>query len=265
MAAILELREVSKHFGGLAAVDQVDFDVEQGEIIGVIGPNGAGKTTLLSCISGLHSLTAGQLAFKGQRIDTLKPHMIAKLGIGRTFQIVKPFTGMTVRENVAVGALYGRAGHSGSVAEAMGQADEVLEQVGLAHRADYPTDEITIPDRKRLELSRALAMDPALLLLDEVMAGLNPTETDEMMGVIEEINRGGTTIMVIEHVMRAIMGISHRIAVMHHGKLIALGTPKEIADNDRVIEAYLGERFARAKRARMNEQTTATQGDKVLQ
>lgn len=264
MAAILELRQVSKYFGGLAAVDQVEFDVEQGEIIGVIGPNGAGKTTLLSCISGLHALTAGQLTFKGQRLDTLKPHQIAKLGIGRTFQIVKPFTGMTVKENVAVGALYGRAGHSGSVSEAMAQADEVLERIGLAHRADYPTDEITIPDRKRLELARALAMDPALLLLDEVMAGLNPTETDEMMRVIQEINKGGMTIMVIEHVMRAIMGISHRIAVMHHGKLIALGAPKDIADNDRVIEAYLGERFAEAKRARTAEGAATAQGQGVL-
>jgi branched-chain amino acid transport system ATP-binding protein len=250
MAAILELRQVSKHFGGLAAVDHVDFDVEQGEIIGVIGPNGAGKTTLLSCISGLYRLTSGQLLFKGQRIDTLKPHHIAKLGIGRTFQIVKPFTGMTVEENVTVGALYGRAGHSSSVAEATDHAASVLDQVGLAHRADYPTDEITIPDRKRLELARALAMEPDLLLLDEVMAGLNPHETDEIMKVIQEINRGGITIMVIEHVMRAIMGISHRIAVMHHGELIALDTPKEIADHDRVIEAYLGERFAEAKRAR---------------
>ncbi len=259
MAAILELREVSKHFGGLAAVDKVAFDVQQGEIMGVIGPNGAGKTTLLSCISGLHPMTGGQILFKGQRIDTLKPHQIAKLGIGRTFQIVKPFTGMTVKENVAVGALYGRAGHSGSVSEAMAQADEVLARVGLAHRADYPTDEITIPDRKRLELARALAMDPALLLLDEVMAGLNPRETDEMMEVIREINRDGTTVMVIEHVMRAIMGISHRIAVMHHGKLIALDTPQEVANDDRVIEAYLGERFAEAKRARQSAQASAAQ------
>jgi branched-chain amino acid transport system ATP-binding protein len=257
MAAILELREVSKHFGGLAAVDKVEFDVQQGEIMGVIGPNGAGKTTLLSCISRLHPLTGGQILFKGQRIDTLKPHDIAKLGIGRTFQIVKPFTGMTVKENVAVGALYGRAGHSGSVAEATRQADEVLERIGLAHRANYPTDEITIPDRKRLELARALAMDPALLLLDEVMAGLNPRETDEMMEVIREINNDGKTIMVIEHVMRAIMGISHRIAVMHHGKLIALDTPQAVANDDRVIEAYLGERFAQAKRARQAAGTSA--------
>jgi branched-chain amino acid transport system ATP-binding protein len=250
MPAILELRQVSKHFGGLAAVDQVDFDVEQGEIMGVIGPNGAGKTTLLSCISGLHPLTGGQLFFKGQRIDTLKPHQIAKLGIGRTFQIVKPFTGMTVEENVTVGALYGRAGHSSSVAEAKEHAQSIMAQVSLTHRADYPTDEITIPDRKRLELARALAMEPDLLLLDEVMAGLNPRETDELMKVIQDINKGGIAIMVIEHVMRAIMGISHRIVVMHHGKLIARGTPQEVANDDRVIEAYLGERFAEAKRAR---------------
>jgi branched-chain amino acid transport system ATP-binding protein len=263
MAALLELREVSKHFGGLAAVDKVEFDVQQGEIMGVIGPNGAGKTTLLSCISRLHPLTGGQILFKGQRIDTLKPHDIAKLGIGRTFQIVKPFTGMTVKENVAVGALYGRAGHSGSVAEATRQADEVLERIGLAHKANYPTNEITSPDRKRLELARALAMDPALLLLDEVMAGLNPRETDEMMEVIREINNDGTSIMVIEHVMRAIMGISHRIAVMHHGKLIALDTPQEVANDDRVIEAYLGERFAQAKRVRQSAQADAAHSQAV--
>lgn len=261
MAALLEVRQVSKHFGGLAAVDKVDFDVEQGEILGVIGPNGAGKTTLLNCISGLHALTGGHLFFKGRRIDTLKPHDIAKLGIGRTFQIVKPFTGMTVRENVAVGALYGQAGHSGSVAEAMEQAEVVLEQVGLLHKADYPTDEITVPDRKRLELARALAMEPDLLLLDEVMAGLNPRETEEMMEVIQDINKAGTTIMVIEHVMRAIMGISHRIVVMHHGELIALGTPQEIANNDRVIGAYLGERFAKAKRARQAAASVAGQSE----
>lgn len=250
MAAILELRQVSKHFGGLAAVDQVEFDVEQGEIMGVIGPNGAGKTTLLNCVSGLLPISGGQMSLKGRRIDTLKPHQIAKLGVGRTFQIVKPFTGMTVRENVTVGALYGRTGHAGTVPGAVQHAQHVLEQVGLAHRAEYPTDEITIPDRKRLELARALAMEPDLLLLDEVMAGLNPRETDEMMEVIREINKSGITIMVIEHVMRAIMGISHRIAVMHHGKLIALGPPQEIANHDGVIKAYLGERFAKAKRAR---------------
>jgi branched-chain amino acid transport system ATP-binding protein len=264
VAAILELRQVSKHFGGLAAVDSVEFDVEEGEIIGVIGPNGAGKTTLLSCISGLHTLTGGQLTFKGQRIDTLKPHQIARLGIGRTFQIVKPFTGMTVKENVTVGALYGRVGHSSSVPESAQHAVKIMEQVGLAHRADYPTDEITIPDRKRLELARALAMEPNLLLLDEVMAGLNATETDEMMAVIQQIHTGGMTIMVIEHVMRAIMGISHRIAVMHHGKLIALGTPQEIANDDRVIEAYLGERFAKAKRAREADKAAVAHSEAAL-
>ena len=252
MGALLELRQVSKHFGGLAAVDQVDFDVAQGEIMGVIGPNGAGKTTLLSCISGLHDLSEGQLLFRGQRIDTLRPHEIARMGVGRTFQIVKPFTGMTVRENVAVGAIYGRAGRSNSVSAALDLAMGVLERVGLERKADHPTDEITIPDRKRLELARALAMDPDLLLLDEVMAGLNSSETDEIMELIRGINKTGITIMVIEHVMRAIMGISHRIVVMHHGSLIAKGTPKEVADDDRVIEAYLGERFAEAKRARQS-------------
>jgi len=249
MAALLELRQVSKHFGGLPAVDQVDFALEQGEIVGVIGPNGAGKTTLLNCISGLEPLTTGQISFKGRRIDTLKAHEIAELGIGRTFQIVKPFTGLTVKENVAVGALYGRAGRAQSVKEAMRRAQEILEQVSLAHKSSHLTSEVTIPDRKRLELARALAMEPELLLLDEVMAGLNPRETDDIMLLIQEINRSGKTVLIIEHVMRAIMGISHRIVVLHHGKLIATGTPQEIADDDRVIEAYLGERYAAAKRA----------------
>jgi len=258
MGALLELRRVSKHFGGLAAVDEIDFDVEQGEIVGVIGPNGAGKTTLLSCISGLHQLTEGQILFSGQRIDSLKPHEIARLGMGRTFQVVKPFVGLTVKENVAVGAIYGRAGRSNSVSAALDLAMRVLERVGLDHKADHPTDEITIPDRKRLELARALAMEPELLLLDEVMAGLNPRETDEIMELIRGINQTGITIMVIEHVMRAIMGISHRIVVMHHGRLIAKGTPREVADDDRVIEAYLGERFAEAKRARQAASAAAS-------
>jgi len=250
MTALLELHAVSKHFGGLAAVDKVEFAVEQGEILGIIGPNGAGKTTLLNCISALEPLTAGEIVFKGQRIDTLKPHQIAQLGIGRTFQIVKPFIGLTVKENVAVGAMYGHTARGESVGKAMHQAQEIMERVNLAHKGDYATDEITVADRKRLELARALAMQPELLLLDEVMAGLNPRETDEMMEVAQEINRRGVTILIIEHVMRAIMGISHRIVVMHHGKLIAAGTPQEIANDDRVIEAYLGERYAAAKRAK---------------
>jgi branched-chain amino acid transport system ATP-binding protein len=250
MSGLVEFHEVSKHFGGLAAVDGVSFEVQRGMIQGVIGPNGAGKTTLLNCISGVEPLSGGQILFKGQRIDTLKPHEVARLGIGRTFQVVKPFTGLTVKENVVVGALYGRGGRSESVAEAEHKADEILDRVGLAHKAEALTDEITIPDRKRLELARALAMDPELLLLDEVMAGLNSREVDEMMEVVREIKKTGITILVIEHVMRAIMGISDRIVVMHHGKLIANDAPQEVANDDRVIEAYLGERYAAAKRAR---------------
>jgi branched-chain amino acid transport system ATP-binding protein len=251
MAALLELSGVSKHFGGLAAVEDMDLTLEPGEIVGIIGPNGAGKTTLLSCISGLHPLTSGQIRFKDRRIDTLKPHQIARLGVGRTFQIVKPFTGLTIRENVAVGALYGRADRNASMKEASARAEAILEQVGLTHKADVLAEESTIPDRKRLELARTLAMQPELLLLDEVMAGLNSTEVDEMMEIINAIHQTGMTILVIEHVMRAIMGISQRIVVMHHGRLIAKGKPKEIADDDRVIEAYLGERYAEAKRSKL--------------
>ena len=208
------------------------------------------ESTILNLITGTIKKSQGTVLFQGRDITNTTPDRVAKIGIARTFQITKPLVGMTVKENVVVGALYGRAGHSGAVVEAMSHAEQIVEQVGLTHKVDYPTDEITIPDRKRLELARALAMEPELLLLDEVMAGLNPRETDEMMQVIQEINKSGKTIMVIEHVMRAIMGISHRIVVMHHGQLIAMGAPQEIANDDRVIEAYLGERFAAAKRAR---------------
>ncbi len=248
MEALLQIRGATRYFGGLAAVKDVTVDVEQGEIFGIIGPNGAGKTTLLNLISGLLSLTSGDIFFQGHSLKGKRPHQICRMGIARTFQVVKPFQGMTVRENVAIGAMFGAAdGAAKSTRQALEAADEVLEFVGLAHRANYLVSDITLADRKRVELARALAMRPTLLLLDEVMAGLNPKEVADLMELVQEVNRRGVTILVIEHVMRAIMGISHRILVLHHGQPICLGTPEAVCADERVIAAYLGERYAKSR------------------
>jgi branched-chain amino acid transport system ATP-binding protein len=245
---IIEGKGVTKYFGGLAAVDHVDFKTEEGEILGLIGPNGAGKTTLLNCISGVFPLTDGDVQFLGKSLAGLKPYQIARLGIGRTFQIVEPFSSMTVRENVMVSALFGRGGEGKGVSDARRRADEILDFLEMGDKVDSSVREITVPDMKRLEFSRALALEPKLLLLDEVMAGLNPTEVEETMHLIQRVRDTGVTIMVIEHVMKAIMGVCDRIMVLHHGKKIAVGTCDEIACDDAVIEAYLGERYAKRKR-----------------
>jgi branched-chain amino acid transport system ATP-binding protein len=250
---LLEGKSVTRYFGGLAAVNSVDFAVRRGEILGLIGPNGAGKTTLLNLISGVHSLSNGRISFKGQVISGLAPHRVTQQGIARTFQIVKPFPGMTVRENVAVGALFGRAGHGKQVNSALKKADEILEFVNLHHKKDADVNEITIADRKRIELARALAMEPDLLLLDEVMAGLNHREIEQIMALIQKINQDGLTLLIIEHVMKAIMGLCDRILVLHHGQRIALGSPEEIANDEQVIKAYLGERYTQTRRAAAGE------------
>lgn len=246
---ILEGKEVTVYFGGLAAVKDVDFDVRKGEILGLIGPNGAGKTTLLNLISGVYPLSKGQIIFKGERISGLQPHVIAQKGISRTFQVVKPFPGMTVRENVAVGAMYGSADHREDVTGAMKRANEIIEFVHLEKAADRRVDEVTLADRKRIELARALAMRPDLLLLDEVMAGLNPTEVESIMQLIRKVRESGVTILVIEHVMKAIMGLCDRVLVLHHGQRIALQTPSEIVNNEQVIKAYLGDRYGAKNQA----------------
>jgi branched-chain amino acid transport system ATP-binding protein len=213
----------------------------------VIGPNGAGKTTLLSMINGTLSLTRGTISFKDEVISGMKPFRIAELGISRTFQIVKPFPGMTLLENVAIGALFGKD-KIRDAREAQEKTRSILETVNLSGRADVAVENLNISERKRLELARALAMDPELLLLDEVMAGLNTTEIDWIMGLIKNLNeKEGRTILVIEHVMKAIMGISHRIMVLHHGEKIAEGSPGEISRDEGVISAYLGERYARRR------------------
>jgi branched-chain amino acid transport system ATP-binding protein len=247
--ALLETRALSKRFGGLAALQGIDLTIRKGEILGVLGPNGAGKTTFVNCISGLDKPTSGSVIFQGQDITPLPSYKIGRLGIARTFQVVKPLKQLTVLENVAVGAMFGAGGHGRTAEQARRRAREVLERVGLIGRAADSASELTISDLKRLELAKALAMDPELLFLDEVMAGLNPTEVESAMELIRGINRDGVTLFVIEHVMKAIMGISDRVVVFHFGKKIAEGEPRAVVEMPEVIEAYLGERFARRAKA----------------
>jgi branched-chain amino acid transport system ATP-binding protein len=236
--ALLEVRDVSKSFRGLRAVAGVSFDVGEGAIVGLIGPNGAGKTTTFNIVAGVFAPDSGEIRFAGRRIDGLRPDQVCGAGIGRTFQIVRPFAGLSVLDNVIVGALERSAG----VAEARTRASAILEQLGLAAKRDQPASSLTLPDRKRLEVARALATRPRLLLLDEVMAGLRPTECDQMIAVFREINRrDGLTVLLIEHVMRAVMALAQEIVVLHHGEVIARGTPAEVVRNPAVLECYLGE------------------------
>jgi branched-chain amino acid transport system ATP-binding protein len=243
---LLSGRGVTRTFGALKAVWNVDFDVRRGEILGIIGPNGAGKTTVLSLINGTLPLSGGQISFKGEKISGLKPHRIAERGISRAFQIVKPFPGMSVLENVSIGAMFGKDKMKSAQA-AREKTRSILARVGLDSKENVKVENLNISERKRLELARALAMDPELLLLDEVMAGCNQAEIQAIMDLIIELNREGRTIVLIEHVMKAIMGISHRIIVLHHGEKIAEGAPEAIISDERVISAYLGERYARSR------------------
>jgi branched-chain amino acid transport system ATP-binding protein len=236
MSALLEVKGVSKRFRGLVAVDNVGFAVEPGAIFAVIGPNGAGKTTLFNMIAGEFAPNGGSIAFNGERIDGLTSDQVCQRGIGRTFQIVKPFPGLTVDENVTIGALLRRKG----VEDARTHAHEVLRRLDLYDKRSQRASALTLPDRKRLEVARALATDPRLLLLDEVMAGLRPTETDRMVAILRELNAGGLTILLIEHVMRAVMALAQRVLVLHHGAAIAEGMPGEIVRDEAVINSYLG-------------------------
>ena len=241
----LAVRGVSKRFGGVAALTDVSFTVEPGEVYGIIGPNGAGKTTLLNCVSGLYRPDAGEIRWDDRLITGLPAYRIARLGIGRTFQIVRPFGSMTVRENAAVGALFGQPRGRLPVRAALADADTALELVGLAGKRDDPVRRLTVPDRKRLEVARALAQHPRLLLLDEVMAGLNPVEIEAALEMVRRVNRQGVTIVLIEHVMKVIVSVCRRALVLNFGRTLTEGKPDGVLRDQRVIEAYLGERYAR--------------------
>lgn len=234
--SVLNVVDVSKSFRGLRALSGVSFTLRQGEIFGLIGPNGAGKTTLFNVISGFLKPDSGRVGFLGKDLVRLKPHEICKMGLARTFQIVKPFSHLSILENVAVGCFNA----TNDIQEAEERAWEVLRFVGLEKKALSPAMSTTTSDRKRLELARALASQPQLLLLDEVMAGLNPTEQMQIVGLVREVREKGTTLLVIEHTMRVIMGLCDRIVVLNHGECIAEGEPRAICSDKDVIEAYLG-------------------------
>ena len=244
MSALLRLSGVSRHFGGLKAVAGVDLSVERGEVIGLIGPNGAGKTTLVNLITGVHPATAGTVCFAGEDVTRQKPWQAARRGIARTFQIVQPFPEMTVLENVAAAALF--AGGMAYGARADAAALEHLRFVGLADVAAMRAATLTLAMRKRLELAKGLAMNPQLLLLDEVNAGLNSAEIDHALALIRAIAARGVTILIIEHLMKVVLNLCSRIVVLHHGELIASGDPQSIVRDARVVQAYLGRRYADA-------------------
>ncbi|ARP77685.1 ABC transporter ATP-binding protein [Bordetella genomosp. 6] len=242
MTAILEIRDVTRRFAGLVAVNQVSFTLAEGEILGLIGPNGAGKTTLISLISGTLAPTHGEILYQGKPIGALPAYRRARLGIGRTFQIMRPFPGLSVLDNVAVGALFGRGGGQPDLAKAREQARACLDFVGLGRAAGQRAEELGGPGRKRLELAKALAMQPRVLLCDEVMAGLNLVEIDEVIDVIRKVRAAGISVLVIEHVIKAIKSLSDRLLVLHHGEKIADGEPDVVLADAAVVRAYLGRR-----------------------
>jgi branched-chain amino acid transport system ATP-binding protein len=239
---VLEVRGLRRTFGGVVALDGVSFEVRQGEIVGLIGPNGSGKTTLVNIVSGSLQPTAGQVFLFGQEVTGLPAFKIARRGLARTFQVVRPLTRMTVLENVAIGAMFGAGGKGRSAAKAMETARDVLARVGLANRADILAEELSVLDRKRLDLGRALASEPRVLLLDEVLAGLRVGELDEAISLIREVNGEGVSIVVIEHVLRVIVSLCDRVVVLDRGRKLTEGAPGEVMREERVVQAYLGKR-----------------------
>ncbi|HEY8553074.1 MAG TPA: ABC transporter ATP-binding protein [Burkholderiales bacterium] len=248
MVPLLELRDVSCTFGGVRAVRGVSFRLKQGEIVGLIGPNGAGKTTLVNLISGVYAPASGQILHRGERVDGMKPFRLAARGIARTFQIVQPFPAMTVLENVMAASLF--AARRKGMAAARAAAMEQLEFTGLAPLAHRPAMELTLANRKRLELAKSLAMEPQLLMLDEVNAGLNSAEVEQALELIRAIAARGVTIVIIEHLLKVVMTLCQRVVVLHHGELIADGAPRDVVEDERVVSAYLGARYAERYRRR---------------
>lgn len=239
---ILRLDGVCKHFGGLKALTDVSFSLEEGEVVGLIGPNGAGKTTLVNVVTGNLRRSSGRILFEDKDVGLQKPHQAARRGLARTFQIVQPFPSMSVLDNVTAGALFG--GQAASIGDARDKAMQSLEFVGLAPLADRPAANLALAARKRLELAKSLAMDPKVLMLDEVNAGLNSSEIDEALALIRKIAERGISVLIIEHLMKVVLSLSKRLLVLHHGQLIADGPSAEIVADERVIEAYLGQKFA---------------------
>lgn len=242
MTALLELQDLGHQFDGVRALDGINLKLEEGEVVGLIGPNGAGKTTLVNVITGVYRPGSGRILYRGRRLDGMPSYQIARLGIARTFQVVQPFPRMTVLENVAAAALF--AGHAGGIRQARHEAAESLAFCGLDKWADKPAGALPLAGRKRLELAKSLALKPRLLLLDEVNAGLNQTEIDEALGLIRGIAARGITIILIEHLMKVVLNASTRLVVLHHGRLLADGSPQQVVADPLVMQAYLGRRYA---------------------
>jgi branched-chain amino acid transport system ATP-binding protein len=243
---VLETRGLGRSFGGLRAVSDVSFSVPEGQVLGVIGPNGAGKSTFINLVTGHIRPTEGQVLIDGLDLTGARPWVIAHAGVARTFQIVKPFRGMSVRENVAIGILYRPQG-TNVMSHALKAADAVLEEVGIAGLGDRPPGELSVADARRLEFAKALALRPRLLLLDEVMAGLRHTEIEPSLELIRSLKARGITIIVVEHVMKAILAVCDRVLVLHQGQILTTGDPREVLADPRVIEAYLGHRYAKRR------------------